>query len=274
MLKFLPLVKPPAGMTGQECQSHYRWNHGRVVTEEAEFNRYMPKYVHNYPLLDGVGPDGLLATDWASMSEDYFYNLEAFAMANEEPCYERFREDEVRFASFDPDDLLLVATTASRVFGPTDDTIYKVWRFAEFGDGVDAEKAQLFWEMTYAAAVSRDERLRRVVTAYVQNRKYAQGERFENFRLPFPESRNADIVDEFWIKNLDVVPELLEAEQELRERLGYDEWIDSSSAITFVSEAKVLWDFGEDPGAAWSRIRRWDETSTHQGGPMAPVPTG
>jgi len=266
MLKFLPLVKPPVGMSTEDCSYHYRWNHSSVVTQAIEFNRYMPKYIQNHPLTGGVGPDGVLATEYCSLSEDYFYSLDGFKRAFEDPAYEPLREDEVKFANFD--ELVLVAATATPVFGPARDSSFKVWRFANFGDGVDATKAKLFWEMTYAAAVARDERLRRVAVAYVQNRK------IDNFSSSFPESASADLVDEFWIQNLDVMPEFLEAEQELRESIGHEDWIDPSSTIMFVSEAKLLWDFGEDPGAAWSRLRRWDQTSTHPVEPLAGLPVG
>lgn len=266
MLKFLPLVKAPVGMKTEDSAYHYRWNHSSVVTQATEFNRYMPKYVQNHPLTQGVGPDGVLATDYCSLSEDYFYSVDGFHTAYRDPAYEPLREDEVKFANFD--ELILVAATAVPVFGPAMDTAFKVWRFANFGQDADLEKAKLFWEMTYAAAVARDERLRRVLVSYVQNRK------IDNFTSTFPDSASADIVDEFWIQNLDVLPELLEAEGVLRERIGHERWIDPASTIMFVAEAKLLWDFGEDPGAAWSRLRRWDQTSTHPIDPLPGLPVG
>jgi hypothetical protein len=252
-------------MTTEESAYHYRWNHSSVVTQAVEFNRYMPKYVQNHPLTRGVGPDGVLATDYCSLSEDYFYSLDGFKRAYEDPAYAPLREDEVRFANFD--ELVLVAATAVPVFGPARDTAFKVWRFANFGD-VDKQKARLFWEMTYAAAVARDERLRRVLVSYVQNRK------IENFTSTFPDSASADLVDEFWIQNLDVLPELLEAEQELRERIGHERWVDPASTIMFVAESKLLWDLGENPSAAWSRLRRWEDKSTHAVEPLPALPVG
>lgn len=265
MLKFLPLVKAPAGMKTEDSAYHYRWNHSSVVTTATEFNRYMPKYVQNHPLRNGVGPDGVLATDYCSLSEDYFYSMDGFKRAFADPAYAPLREDEVKFANFD--ELILVAATAAPVFGPARDSSYKVWRFANFGN-VDSEKARLFWEMTYAAAVARDERLRRVLVSYVQNRK------IENFTSTFPDSASADIVDEFWIQSLDVMPELLEAEEALRKKIGHEKWIDPASTIMFVAESKLLWDFGEDPGSAWSRLRRWDQASTHPVEPLAGLPVG
>jgi hypothetical protein len=253
MLKFLPLVKPREGMTIAECLDHYKYNHSLIATEQADFNRFMPKYVHNYPLTAGVGPRGELSTEWASLSEDYFYSFAAYQRAMGLPCYEIFREDEVRFANFD--ELRLVAATAAPVFGPAEDTAYKIWRFADYGDGVSNDDGRMFWEVEYAIEVARDERLRRILTSYVQNRPV------DGFSTSFPDSRGADVCDEFWIKSLDLVPEFLEAERDLQERLGFAERIDASSTDFFVAEAKVLWDLGEDPAAAFPRIRRWDQAA-------------
>lgn len=251
MLKFLPLVKPRVGMTIEECQDHYRHNHSLIATRESEFNRFMPKYIHNYPITGGVGPHSELSTDWASLSEDYFYSFQAFQRAMAQPCYAVFREDEVKFANFD--ELLLVAAHEAPVWGQRGaDTAFKVWRFADYREGVSAEDGKMFWEVDYAMAAARDARLREVTEAYVQNRP------IDNFSSTFPDSRGADVCDEFWLNNLDYVPAFLEAERALRERLGYDDYVDADSTILFVAEAKVLWALGEDPAAAFPRIRRWD----------------
>ncbi len=250
MFKFLPLFKPRAGMSIQECQDHLRFVHGRIAATETGLNRHQCKYVQNFPISAGVGPEGQLATDWAGMVEDYFYSAEGFDKAQHEPCYDVFREDEVRFASFE--DPLLVAATASPVFGPAEDTPYKVWRFASYGDGVSEEDGRVFWETSFAAAVATDERLRRVLTSYVQDRPVP-------FKHTFPvPPRTCDLVDEFWIKSLDVMPEFLAAEQDLRSRVGFEERVDPAATIMFVAEAKLVWDFGEDPAAGLSRMHRWE----------------
>ncbi|OLT06533.1 hypothetical protein BJF90_15680 [Pseudonocardia sp. CNS-004] len=264
MLKFLPLVKAPVGMTTEESAYHYRWHHSSVVTQAIEFNRYMPKYVQNHPLTRG-SVRRVVGEPSTAASRRTILQRGGFQRAFEDPAYAPLREDEVRFANFD--ELVLVAANAVPVFGPARDASFKVWRFANFCD-VDARRARLFWEMTYASAVSRDERLRRVLVSYVQNRK------IDNFTSTFPDSVSADIVDEFWIQSLDVLPELLEAEQELRDRIGHESWIDPVSTIMFVAESKLLWDFGENPSAAWSRLRRWDEKSTHPVEPLAALPVG
>jgi hypothetical protein len=221
------------------------------VTREAEFNRFMPKYIHNYPITDGVGPRGELSTDYASLSEDYFYSLPAFHRAMAQPCYEVFREDEVKFANFE--ELLLVAATEAPVWGQRgEDTAFKVWRFADYRDGVTPEDGRMFWEVDYAMAAARDPHMREVTASYVQNRP------IDDFSSSFPDSRSADLCDEFWLNSLDYVPAFLDAERDLRGRLGYDDVVDSESAVMFVAEAKVLWALGEDPAAAFPRIRRWD----------------
>lgn len=249
MFKFIPLFKPRAGLSIQECQDHLRFVHGRIAATETGVNQYQCKYVQNFPITAGVGPDGELATEWAGMVEDYFLSAAAFERGQHDPSYETFREDELRMASVE--DPLLVAAHASPVFGPAQDTAFKVWRFACFGDGVSAQEGRDFWEIAFAAAVAGDERLRRVVTAYVQNRPMA-------FKHTFPvPPRSCDLVDEFWVRSLDVMPELLDAERDLRERVGFDQRVDPASTIMFVAEAKVVWDLGEDPAAGLSRMRRW-----------------
>ncbi len=250
MLTFLPLVKPREGLTVAQSHEHLRYEHARIVSSEVEFNRHMPKYVQNFALAQGLGPNRTLTTDYSSVAECVFHSLHGFWEAFAEPCYAKLREDEQRFAAFDG--LLLVAAAPSRIFGPADDTPYKLWRFGTLRDGLDADEGRDFWETSYAAAVAGEERLRVVLTSYVQDRQ------IRGFTHNFPASRSCDVTDEFWIESLDVLPEFLSAEAELRERNGYNDRFDLEAEIQFVAEAKVLWDLGEDPRTGLSRIKRWE----------------
>ena len=251
MLKFLPLAKPRDGLTPAQSQDHLRYHHSRLCALDPEFNRHEPKYVQNFIFSDGVGPDRVLATEYSSVAENIFHGPDGFADAYGEPSYANMREDEVKFATFD--DLLLVGTTPSPIFGNSlQDTAFKVWRFACLGDGADAEQARRVWQTTFATAMAGDQRVRQTVDSYIQDRPFP-------LETNFPETKTADLVDEYWIRSLDMLPEFLEAERELREQSGIDAYLDLETEIRFVSETKVVWDLGEDPLAALPRTRRWHQ---------------
>jgi hypothetical protein len=96
--------------------------------------------------------------------------------------------------------------------------------------------------------VAGDERLRRVVTSYVQNRQTG---------FAIPTSMTCDIADEFFIEHVDRMPEFLAAERALRERLEYARAVDTEHQIEIVTESKLVWDLGEDPLLGLTRIGRW-----------------
>jgi hypothetical protein len=250
MLKFLPLAKPRDGLTAAESQDHLRYEHSRLCVLDPAFHRHEPKYVQNFIFCDGVGPDHALATDYSSVAENVFYSRDSFTDAYAEPSYARMREDEVRFATFE--DLLLVATTPSVIFAASPrDSAFKVWRFSSFRAGADVARATKAWETGFAAAVQQDARIRSTTEAYVQDRVV------RDLDNTFPEAKTCDAVDEYWISSLDVLPEFLEAEHQLRADAGLDDLFDAGAEIRFVSETKLVWDHGEDPRSALSRIRRW-----------------
>jgi hypothetical protein len=246
MIKFMPVWKPRPGRTRGECLDHFRYEHSRLACSVPEFHRHMNKYVQNF-VLDDLQAQGGFSTTWAGIAENWFYSLEGFFDAFAEPGYAVFREDEKRFV--DMDDLLLVAANPYFVFAPSNDRHFKLFRFGYFKQASNAVAARKFWETTYAAAVAMEHSLRTVARAYVQNRRV-------EFAHTFPVARSCDTVDEFWLDSLDGVPELLRIEQDIRDRVGYDKIMQVSSQISVVTEAKVLWDLGEDPKVGLSRIRR------------------
>jgi len=245
VIKLLAVFKPVPGKTRDECLAHYRYEHSRVCASAPEFSRHMAKYVQNY-VIGGSGPRRALTTEWAGVTQVWFYNEDDYKTAFAEPSYGVLLEDEERFANLN--ELLRVAAAPSLVFGFCTDTPVKFFTFASFREESDRSSGRNFWEARYAAAVARDERLRRVVTSYVQNRQTG---------FSIPTSANCDIADEFCIEHVDRLPEFLAAERALRERLEYARVVDTEHQIEVVAESKVMWDLGEDPLLGLTRIGRW-----------------
>jgi hypothetical protein len=147
------------------------------------------------------------------------------------------------------------AVAPAPIFGPAEDTAFKFWRFASYAEGVAAEEGTAFWETAFAREAAADERLRRVVATYVQDRQV------DSFTHSFPVSATCDLTEEFWLKNLDPLPEFVQADAALRQKSGYDQHVDSSSAIVFVAEAKLLWELGEDHRTGQSRTKRFESAA-------------
>ena len=248
MIKLLAVFKPCHNKGRDECLEHYRYEHSRVCASAPEFNRYMAKYVQNCAI-NGLGPKRILTTDWAGVTEAWFYNEEAYRDAFADPAYKPIEEDEERFANLNG--LVRLAATPSWIFGCSRDTPIKYFRFSCFSENCNRASAKKFWESTYAAAVSRDGRVRKVVASYVQNRPSG---------FSIPTSAKCEIADEFWIEHIDHLPEFFAAESALRKSLDYDSgrFIDTQHQIQIVTQAKLIWDLGENPVVALTRIRRWD----------------
>lgn len=243
MLKFMPVWANRADLPREQCLRHYRDKHGRLCASVPNFNRHMCKYVQNL-VIDGTSPHGAIRT--LGVSECWFYSLEGFWKAFAEPDYAPFREDEKRFSDFD--DLLLVAASPAHIFGPTGGTPLKVMRFANVREGLDRDEARRFWETDHARQAAYDDRFRRPVRSYVQNRPN------KGFAHDFPVSRECDIAEEFWLPHREFWEEAIASEAALRKRTGYDEVFDAETRIEFLADSKMLWDLGETPANALSGL--------------------
>jgi hypothetical protein len=247
LLKLHPIWKRNPTRSVRECQNHNRYSHGRLAASSSDFNRHMCRYVLNFTLpTDHAGfasPD-----EWAGVAENCFYSTHSFADAFAAPSYPKFQEDEVRFA--DLDNLILVPAVPSTIFGHHKNAPFKIFRVNWFAPDRDAGAALKMWEAEFARAVSLNERLKAVVTGYVQNRPI-------EISHSFPAAiRVGNTLDEFWIRSLNALPEFIEREAEIRQAVGYDDAFDLRQRIQLLVESKLVWDLGEDPATSLVRLRR------------------
>jgi hypothetical protein len=247
LIKLHPIWKHNPARTVAECQDHNRLEHSRLAASVRDINRHVCKYILNFTVAvdhaDFATPD-----EWAGVAEDCYYSLDGFRDAFAEPAYAQFREDEVRFANLD--ELILVAAVPCTLLGAYQSTSFKIFRVNWFQDAIADHAARKNWEIDYARAISHDPRIKQIVSGYIQNRPV-------DFDHNFPPSvRLADALDEYWIDSLDLLPEFLEREAELRAATGYDQIFSSDKRIQLAAKSRLIWDLGEEPEIAFERVRR------------------
>jgi len=239
VLKLIPVFTPRSGMSVQECHDYLRLRHARLCASVPSFNRHMCKYVQNFAIEGTISAAG---ASFGGAAECWFYSIEAFEQAFAEPSYAKFREDEQRFG--DLTRLMLVPAEPTQVFGPDDPPRLKVMRFMNFREGVDRGEAWQFWVADYAREAVHDKRLRLAATSYVQNRPLSGVDH------SFPTLLTCDAAEEFWLSHRDWWPEFVAAEQDLRERTGYDDLFAVDTRVEFLAESKSVWEVGQDPADA------------------------
>ena len=247
MIKLIAAFSNPNDVSRDESRSRYRNSHGRLAASVPEVNRHLPKYVQNVviddlPLFKNVGPNIV------GISEIWSYSVEGMSDGFAEPRYSEFRRDEMTFA--DLGDLILICSSPAFIYGVGQDTPHKLFRFYNKARGVAESSFRKVWEVDYASAIAFDPRIRAVSRSYVQDRP------IRNLKHSFPVVREFDAADEFWIDDLNVLPELLAAEQALAERIGVSKVFSLETKIEVVTRANLLWDFGENPSAALIRFTK------------------
>ena len=82
MIKVIALLKAKSGISQEEFIEYWKNVHGRVAEQGPGFQKYMQRYVHNYPI-KGVSPEN----GYAGVVECWFNSVEDMQKCTDNDYY-------------------------------------------------------------------------------------------------------------------------------------------------------------------------------------------
>jgi uncharacterized protein (TIGR02118 family) len=211
MYKFIAAVHRREDLTKEQFREHYRNKHGPLIKSSRGFRRHLVRYVQH----ETVVREGRHFLDEPDcVSALYFYDLDSFNAAFEEPDYiEAIRADERRFISFDS--LILGAATELVLKNPpaANSGSNKLMIYRKPGPGMSAQEFNAHWLSSEVPQLSKTEAFGRFVKGHVINQFLPPSLRTQTEFLV--EKEQFAMLEEFWFDSQEAAAtfcEHLEAE--------------------------------------------------------------